>query len=111
MCIEVLLLELGHGHQHLCVEVRLRFAVDRRTAGTTPGKLLRRDACDLREVLVGQLVALVVAVPPQQRLEQNGDVLVPLLARHVAEGVPLLRPGGKPIRQIVQHLMPAPWSS
>ena len=60
---------------------------------------------DFREVLVLELVALAVTVRPQQGLEHRGDDFVPVLARHVAVEIPLLRSGCCPFRQLVHHLL------
>ena len=90
MCVEELLLELRHGTQNLLAQVWLPPALHQLLAGAGPNQDVHGHSGSSCEVLVGQLVALVVTVGPQQGLQHGADGLVPVLARHVAEERPFL---------------------
>ena len=91
MCVEELLLEFRHGIQHLFAQVWLPCALHQRLAGAGPHQDVHWHSGSSCEILVGQLVAPVVTVGPQQGLHHGGDGLVPVLARHVAVVRALLR--------------------
>ena len=106
MCVEELLLEFRHGTQHLFAQVWLAFALHQRLAGAGPDQDVHGHSSSSGEILVGQLVAPVVAERPQQGLHHGADGLVPVLARHVAVVRPCLWVPHWLAGELVLHVAP-----